>query len=439
MAEIHFEEWKEQEAEAFQTFQSNEDRAFMNYLKVWRWYQEERSPDIYSKPKPAIQPIKKPFLSETVKPLVQALPTVVPLVYAVGSKCIEVEFFGDILNFSYPETMNKSLGKASIQGISDFWREVTHENYRMLVQRIKHYQKVYQLNGWGIYLLIERISQQLTKEGNKERLLQWFLLLKMNIDAKVGISQGEVVLMVHSQHLIHATRYFRLDQKRYFVLDSSLPTDKLQIYKGGSYNLLALDFMKQPLFQKNIKKRNIEFTFKSRGYKLSFYYNKNLTDFYKTYPQIPYNHYTTMNLSSQSIEVFNKILKPIVQQMNQVDSINFLLRLTQNGFKYKRDHAQFGKEKVMFFEESLAYVYNDCEDRAIFFTHLIKMLLQNEIILIQFPNHLATAIAIDSNVQGESVLYKGKKFYIADPTYSGSNIGQAMPQLQGQKIKIIKP
>jgi len=446
MAENNFESWQKQETQSFQTFQSNEDKAFIEHLKEWEWYIEGISPKIYSKPKPQTQPIIKPFLVQTkpsvikrVKPLVQDVPTIPKLLYSMGSQHIEVDFFGQKLSFAYPQNMSGSLLSLSTQTISKFWQNVTQQNYHILVDRIKLYQKEYHLNGWATYLLVSKISQHITQEPHAQTALKWFLLIKIGIDAKVGISQEQLVLMVHSSNLIYATRYFTLNHKHYFVLDGSVSTTKLQIYKRGNSNLLALNFMEQPRLKQSIKERIIKFTFQNRFYNIPFYYNQNLVNFYKTYPQIPYNYYTRMNLSTQSKESLDQVLKPIVEQMSQLDAINFLLRLTQNGFRYKRDHAQFGKEKVMFFEETLAYEYSDCEDRAIFFTYLVKKLLHLNIIFIKYPNHLATAIELNTTIKGESLIYKNKRYYIADPTYSGSNIGRAMPKLQGQNIKIIEP
>jgi hypothetical protein len=115
--------------------------------------------------------------------------------------------------------------------------------------------------------------------------------------------------------------------------------------------------------------------------------------------------------------------------MSQIEAINFLLRLTQNGFEYKTDGENFGREKVMFFEETLHYRYSDCEDRAIFFATLVRELLDLDLVFIKYPNHLATAIRLNSDIGGESVIYNNQRYYIADPTYSNANIGQAMPHI----------
>jgi hypothetical protein len=441
-----FESWQQQEVEEFQSFQSNEDRAFMKHLQEWEWYKQGKSPMLYDKPKPTTQSTKMPLSTQKIpliikklKPISQNLPTVVQPSVPMDYQLVNIDFFGKNLSFSFPQRMNFTLTKVSTVGISKFWQQITQQEYQVIVDRITIYQEKYQLNGWATYLLIDKLSREISQNYDIQRLIRWFFLLKIGIDAKVGISQKQVVLMVHSSHLIYASRYFFINHKRYFVLENFLPTTQLQIYKGGESNLLALEFMGQPHLKQALKSKILQFTFQEQTYKIPFYYNQNLIDFYQTYPQIPYNYYTTMSLSSQSKHSLKKVIQPIVEPMNQLDTINFLLRLTQNGFKYKRDHAQFGKEKVMFFEETLAYPYSDCEDRAIFFSHLVKELLELEMVLIKYPNHLATAIALDSNIKGESVIYKNKKYYIADPTYGGSNIGQAMPQLEGQKIKIIEP
>jgi hypothetical protein len=445
VADNSFESWQKQEAEVFQTFQSNEDRAFMNYLKEWEWYKQGRSPNVYAKPKPQKQPIKEPILIEKhpiivdkIEPITQLLPTIKKPTVPNGYKLIDINFFGNRLSFTFPKIMNQSLKKVSKEGISHFWQEVTQQNYQNLLERIKIYQEQYQLNGWATYLLIDRLSQQISQNSNIQTLFKWFFLIKVGIDTKVGVSQNQIVLMIHSTHTIYATHYFTINHKRYFVLDSSLPTSQLQIYKGGDNNLLAINFIGKPILQQKPKERVLEFRFKDRDYRVSFYYNQNLVDFYQSYPQIPYNYYRNMNLSNQTKQTLKKTLQPIIKKMNQIDAINFLLRLTQNGFSYKRDHEQFGKEKVMFFEETLFYPYSDCEDRAIFFAILIKELLHLDTIFIKYPKHLATAIQLNSDIKGDKVIYENSNYYITDPTYTNANIGQAMPQLKGQQIKVIK-
>ena len=432
-----FEKWQNQEAESFERFQSTEDRKFMKFLKEWEWYQEGKSPNYYYKQKLQKQPIKESIvINKEYNLITKPKPIITPIIKDDSF----INFFGNQIPFTYSKKVVPPIEQPSVGAVGHFWKYITKQNYQKIVNELQIYQSKYRLNGWATYILIQKITKQMSSHINTQNLLQWFFLLKMGIDTKVGINKTKIVLMIYSQDIIYATHYFTINNKRYFILNSTSSTSSLRIYKQGDRNLLALNFLGQyPILKQKVKKRRLNFRFKEKSYTIPFYYNQNLIDFYGSYPQIQYNYYTQMDISNQTSQTISKTLKNIISSMNQHNAINFLLRLTQTGFNYQRDHTQFGKEKVMFFEESLAYPYSDCEDRAIFFTHLVKKLLHLDILFVKYPNHLATAISINTNIKGDNLIYHNKKYYIADPTYSQSNIGQAMPKMKGIKFKIIEP
>lgn len=59
---------------------------------------------------------------------------------------------------------------------------------------------------------------------------------------------------------------------------------------------------------------------------------------------------------------------------------------------------QFGREKYFFAEETLFYPLSDCEDRAIFFAILIRNLLGLDVIGLDYPGHIATAVHFSNDV-----------------------------------------
>ena len=81
----------------------------------------------------------------------------------------------------------------------------------------------------------------------------------------------------------------------------------------------------------------------------------------------------------------------------------------QTSFNYKTDDGQFGEENYLFPEETLHYRYSDCEDRSILFTWLVKNILGLDVIGLDYPGHVAAAVALDNPVSGDSVTYKEKK------------------------------
>ncbi len=58
--------------------------------------------------------------------------------------------------------------------------------------------------------------------------------------------------------------------------------------------------------------------------------------------------------------------------------------------------------------------------------------------LLEYPNHLATAVKFDTDVKGDYVMAAGQKYTVCDPTYIGAGIGMAMPTFKGVKPKVIK-
>ncbi len=110
--------------------------------------------------------------------------------------------------------------------------------------------------------------------------------------------------------------------------------------------------------------------------------------------------------------------------------MNFVLNFVQNAFAYETDQQQFGREKVMFAEETLFYRASDCEDRAILYSFLTKELFGVPVLGIKYPNHMATALYIP--LDGDKVRIRGREFVVADPTYINANIGEAMPQFKGK-------
>ena len=84
--------------------------------------------------------------------------------------------------------------------------------------------------------------------------------------------------------------------------------------------------------------------------------------------------------------------------------------------------------------------YTDCDDNAIFFAQLVKNLLGMKVVIIHYPGiHLAAAVKFDnSNMQGDYVTVDNARYFICDPTYFGSNIGMAMPDLRNNAVQIFK-
>ena len=130
--------------------------------------------------------------------------------------------------------------------------------------------------------------------------------------------------------------------------------------------------------------------------------------------------------------------KLTVQGKKQSEAANILINFVQTAFDYKTDGDQFGYEKPFFVDELFYYPYSDCEDRAVLYSYLVRTLMGLDVVLLEYPNHMATAVCFDENIDGDYITVSGKKYIICDPTYIGASIGLAMSQFKNVAAKVLK-
>jgi hypothetical protein len=107
-------------------------------------------------------------------------------------------------------------------------------------------------------------------------------------------------------------------------------------------------------------------------------------------------------------------------------------------FEYKTDQSAYRTERNLFAEEFLHYTFSDCEDRAIFFAHLVNILTDLEIIGIEYSDHISTAVAFNEKIKGSYYKLNQIKYYSCDPTYINSSVGEIMKGYKQKKSKLIR-
>ena len=121
-----------------------------------------------------------------------------------------------------------------------------------------------------------------------------------------------------------------------------------------------------------------------------------------------------------------------------MEAVGILLDFVQTAFEYQTDEQQFGKERPLFGDEILFYPYCDCEDRSILFSVLVRELVGLDVVLLNYPEHLATAVRFDDDVKGDYIMIDGKRYVVCDPTYIGTHVGESMPICKEKKAIVIK-
>ena len=166
--------------------------------------------------------------------------------------------------------------------------------------------------------------------------------------------------------------------------------------------------------------------------------NRNLINFYDEYPRIGWDIYSRSSLSALAKEQLYPVLRRGIAGKSKSEAANMLIDFVQTAFEYKTDEEQFGYERPLFADETLFYPYSDCEDRAILYSILVRDLLGLDVVLLHYPNHLATAVSFCEEIAGDYLILDGRKYLVCDPTYIGASIGNAMPQFKQIAAKVVR-
>ena len=251
----------------------------------------------------------------------------------------------------------------------------------------------------------------------------------------------ELKLMIATAGTVYGTPYLTLGGSKYYVFEPT-PGSSMGIYTyrqdfANAKNLVSLNIETLPAFAMQEQDRTL--TPSGSTLKVQTVVNKNLIDFYYDYPKCDVVvHYKTP-MSEELRSALYPQLKAAIAGKSQKDAANLLLNFIQTSFEYMTDGEQFGYEKPNFPDETFYYPYCDCEDRAMLYSTLVKDLLGLDAILLDYPNHIASAVRFTESIPGDNVvLDDGSEYLICDPTYIGAPIGVCMDQFKNIAPEIIR-
>ena len=441
----------------FVSFKSKNDSVFYNFLKKsWKEFHlmEMERPEI---PKPDEQPILKGAAKNKSYKIEPATPhkTIledagkqirynnVPEKYDkldYISEYAEVDFYGTTINFPVLE-IKKTSGKiVNKEQIATFFKEnANDETLLNTISFLKESVLQKKFNSYAYLMLLKKTASNYFDNLNDQVLFVWFGLIKTGYDAKVAYNDNGVFLLVNFDVPVYSIPYLVNDGTKYYLIPFSGQTLKNQqvssypeLYSENNQSV-SLVLKELPDVTKDIKQRIIHY----HGQNIPLVYNQNLINFYSSYPECELPVYFIPDLSQAAINSLSKYLSPKLDNKTTIEQVNLLLDFLQKGFPYETDNKQFGREKYLFAEESIAFPYSDCEDRAILLSHLIKHYTGLKTIGLAFPEHVSLAVALKDSIQGNYVEYNGLKYYICDPTYIGSKLGMIMPELATSHPEII--
>ena len=392
-----------------------------------------------AEPAPVVEADRRPELAAEPRLPVSSTPTS-PL-YRGESRRSKIAYGG--LAFYLNNSLNRkcSLNGLNENAIADAYEALCNSDYKPLLADCAQIRKDLRLNDWGVFTLVRQVADTYCGTANESIVMQQFLLNEMGYKARMArkATEDKMMLFVATDCSIYAHPYITLNGQNYYNLSGN--NEQCQFYmcqkdSPKAKNSVGMQLKEAPLFPGTV----VSSTHQAKGSaaRVTVDVPKALMDFYKDYPQCDYSVYFNAPVN---VAMENRILSslaPLVQGRNEADAANILINFVQTAFQYQTDGQQFGYEKPFFVEELFYYPYSDCEDRAMLFSYLVRKLLGLDVVLLDYPEHIATAVRFNGNVSGDYLMVNGRKYIVCDPTYIGASIGMTMPRYKTVSAKVLK-
>lgn len=332
------------------------------------------------------------------------------------------------------------LASVAAKEVARVWRLFSKGSYESLLSDCLAQRKRLSLCDWAYIQLCGKVAEKVYKRAcNEAVMLQAYLLTQSGFRVRMAESGGKLVLLAPFDHTIYNYSYLNIDGLKYYVLNK---------VKKGTFRVCQAVFPRertasiaiaqQPQLASAPTQTRI---FKGGRYpnmKASLAVNRNLIDFYAQYPvSDAWDAYARTSLSEQTKKALYPSLRAQLEGKDERTQVDMLLDFVQHAFEYKTDQEQFGYERPLFGDESFYYPYNDCEDRSILFSILVRDLTGLDVVLLHYPGHLATAVHFTTDVTGDYLSYNNKRFIVCDPTYIGATVGESMPEFADSTLKIV--
>lgn len=360
-------------------------------------------------------------------------------IFGGGAGRVGVTFLGTKLFVSGDIKGKAHASQYTSDGIADAVESLASSNYRPLIQDINNARKCMKLNGWATVLLVNDIAKVLCSSENDQVIMRLFILNELGYKCQIGLRGSTPVLLLASDCMMYEMPYITIGTQKLFDIDKKLGTSSFSLpQKLSSKATKPVEMLltNVPLLETTTKSSTHAAS--SLNTSVTAPVSNSEMELYKRYPHCDFSVYVKAPVRSTFSAPLLSAIRKLVEGKSEVDAVRAILSYCHYAFDYKTDDDQFGYEKPFFVEELFYYPYNDCEDRSIMFQYLVRNVLGLDVVLLDYPNHIATGVKFSSDVQGDKVLHNGTTYVVCDPTYIGADIGNAQPSFKNTKPDVLK-
>lgn len=457
-----FQNYKDQKKTEFEEYRARLNEEFAARLSgEWKGHKTEPKKETPSKPKPT-KPIEadkaKPSAPQkvpvkSVMPPEKPIPDIPVTLPKIDSKKptiqypISFKFYNTPCGIRKLDTSLINITATDNATISKAWKKLTeNENLEPLLADCLRLREEMQLCDWGFLQLVDKVATTLyPKSHDNKTFLATALLIQAGYDCRILVKNGKLALGYHPSHQIYGSGYTISDGKSYYIYGPLSEEEGLVWTYNGDFKKaptpIRMVVDRYPQFSSPIDENRV---YSSESWKsappFEVAVNKSVIDFYNSYPIVDWNLYGLAPASPQVKNSLFPVMKILTEDLDEEKAVNLILSYLNFGFHYMTDEDQFGREKPFFPDENFYYPYDDCEDRAILFSLIVRNVLGLDVVYLHYPNHLAAAVRFSPgvNVKGATVDVDGVPYVVCDPTCMRSYAGYLPPKFSNEAVKIYK-
>lgn len=457
-----FDKYRIQKKTEFEQYRHRLNEEFAARLSgEWKQYKTEPKKQLPSKPKPP-----KPTVVENTKP---STPTKVPVQTVVPPEKkipdipvtlpkidrqkptnqypVSFNFYNTPCGIEKFDTSLLTLTSIDNSAVSKAWKQLTaNGNLEPLLDDCLRLREEMQLCDWGMLQLAEKVAATLYPNSkDKQAFLAAAIMIQAGYDCRMLNKNGQLALAYHPSHTIYGKSMFNIDGKSYYIYGPLAEKEgKIFTYPGDFHKSptpIRMVVDRYPQFSSPAtpaKKYNSSSWTSAPAFELTV--NKSVMDFFDSYPIVDWNLYGLAPVSLQVERTLFPVMEIVTEGLGEEDAVNMILSYMNYGFKYMTDDNQFNREKPFFPDENFYYPYNDCEDRAILFSKIVKNVLGLDVVYLFYPGHLAAAVRFSPgvNVKGSTVNVDGVPYVVCDPTCIGGTAGYLDKKYRDVAAKVYK-
>lgn len=448
-----FDAFRQETRGQFVHFRDSINREYANYLtQLWEEFDIQQPKAVPQKPQPVDDLHAQP--SENRQPVELQIEDIVPTqdeIYAPpimedtrkksgpATEPLHLSYYGMPLEVSRLEGFNATLSSMEEAQVADYWLRLSQTAYFKLINELITIRDELNLNDWALYLLLEQVGESCfpTNQQNNQTVFTVFILNQMGYRAKIGRLGDSLVPLIAFQTEVYGKYHIRFSDGNYYIFSKSpIPSTQLYSYQMNyEQAITSINLAVRRPFRLPLKPEVKNIVYNNKPYQIE--YNRNLIDLYESYPQTELQVYANSPISSLTRKSLEQEIIPQLKEKDETKAVAFLLDFVQSAFPYETDLEQFKQEKYFFVEELFHYPYSDCEDRAVLFSQLVRRFVGLEVVLLDYPDHVSTAVKLPEQNEGDFVYVGNERYTVCDPTYRGAPIGYAMSRNRQEKARVI--